>query len=154
MDLADLDLGYLAQFVGARINELVLDKARADGHGDLRQSHGYVVQHLVEGPKQITRLAQLLGVSQQAASKSVGELVALGYLTSTVSGDRRAREVALSAKGKAAVAQTRKTRARIESKLLAHHGHELARAKRLLAAVLEELGGADAVRARRVREPG
>jgi DNA-binding MarR family transcriptional regulator len=93
-------------------------------------------------------------VSQQAASKSVGELVALGYLTSTVSGDRRAREVALSAKGKAAVAQTRKTRARIESKLLAHHGHELARAKRLLAAVLEELGGADAVRARRVREPG
>ena len=38
-------------------------------------------------------LASLLGVSQQAASKSVAELVELGYLTSTVSADRRAREV-------------------------------------------------------------
>lgn len=152
MDLADLDLGYLAQFVGARINELVLAKAEEDGYGDLRQSHGYVVQHLIEGPKQVTQLAQLLGVSQQAASKVVGELVELGYLAMTVAGDRRARVVSLSAKGKAAVAATRKTRARIEAKL-AHHGGELARAKKLLAAVLEELGGGDAVRGRRVREP-
>ncbi|CAN5465683.1 MarR family transcriptional regulator [soil metagenome] len=153
MELADLDLGYLAQFVGARINQLVVNNVRAAGHVELRQSHGYVVQHLVEGPKYITQLAELLGVSQQAASKSVAELVELGDATSTVSADRRAREVALSAKGKAAVAQTRKIRAKLEQGLRASHRHELARAKHLLAAVLEELGGADEVRARKVREP-
>jgi len=149
----ELDLGYLGQFVGMRFNDLVLEKARAEGYGDLRYSHGYVVQHLIEGPKKVTELADLLGVSQQAASKSVAELVELGYLTSTVSADRRAREVALSERGRTALARARKTRAKIEQKLLAKHGAELVRAKALLAAVLEELGGAEVVRARRVREP-
>jgi DNA-binding MarR family transcriptional regulator len=149
----ELDLGYLAQFVGMRFNELVLERAEAEGYGDLRHAHGYVFQHLIEGPRRITELAERMGVTQQAVSKSVAELVELGYLTSDVGGDRRARQIALSKRGHAAVAQVRKTRARIEARVLAKHGAEVARAKALLAAVLDELGGTEAVRSRRVREP-
>lgn len=153
MGALDLDLGYLALFVGMRINELVLEQAHASGYGDIRQSHGYVFQHLVEGPKQVSELATLLGVSQQAASKAVAELVDLGYLERTVADDRRAREVALSDKARRAIAETRKSRAAIERRLVGTRGAEIARAKRLLASVLEDLGGADTVRARRVRAP-
>ncbi len=154
MDLADLDLGHLGQFVGGRFNELVLARARADGYDDLRHAHGYVFQHLIEGPKTVTALAKRLGVSQQAASKSVAELVELGYLEASAGDDRRAKQIALSQRGHAAIAQARKTRAALEAKLVRRHGAaEIARVKSLLARVLEELGGAAAVRERAIREP-
>jgi len=149
-----LDLGYLGQFVGGRFNELVLAKARDDGYADLRHAHGYVFQHLIEGPKTVTALAGLLGVSQQAASKSVAELVELGYLETSPGDDRRAKQIALSSRGHAAIARVRKTRAALEARLVKRHGAaEVARVKSLLARVLEELGGAAAVRRRAIREP-
>jgi DNA-binding MarR family transcriptional regulator len=153
VDLQALDLGYLALFVGQRINELVLDKLADDGFGDLRVSHGYVVQHLIGGPRTITELAGLLGVTQQAASKVVAELIELGYIESAVTGDRRARAISLSERGHASVAHTRKTRAKLQHKLVAKHGAAIDRTREVLAQVLDDLGGAPSVRARRVREP-
>jgi DNA-binding MarR family transcriptional regulator len=153
VDLVSLDLGYLAQFVGQRINDLVLEKLAAEGYGDLRVSHGYVIQHLLDGPRSITDLAARLGVSQQAASKTVAELVALGYLDAEPARDRRARSISLSERGRASVAVARKVRARLEQRLAGKHGAALGRARELLAKVLEELGGAEAVRSRSVREP-
>jgi DNA-binding MarR family transcriptional regulator len=151
--LAGLDLGHLALFVGQRINELVSEKLAAEGHGQLRNSHGYLFQHLILGPRTITDLAVRLGVTQQAASKAVAELVELGYLVATPSRDRRARAISLSERGRAAVAMARKFRARLEQRLATKHGAALAKSRELLATVLEDLGGADAVRARSVREP-
>ena len=153
IDLHSLDLGYLAQFVGQRINDRVLERLDAEGLGDLRISHGYVFQHLLEGPRTITDLAARLGVSQQAASKTVAELIALGYLASAPAPDRRARSIALSKRGRTAVSVARKARARLEQRLSAKHGAALAQARELLATVLEDLGGASAVRTRSVREP-
>jgi DNA-binding MarR family transcriptional regulator len=153
VDLTDLDLGYLAQFVGQRINDLVLEKLDAEGFGDLRVSHGYVIQHLLGGPRTISDLAARLGVSQQGASKTVAELVALGYLEASPARDRRARSISLSERGRASVAVARRLRARIEQRLASKHGSALAKARELLAKVLEELGGAEAIRSRTVREP-
>jgi DNA-binding MarR family transcriptional regulator len=153
LDLATLDLGYLAQFVGQRINELQLEKLAAGGYGDLRVSHGYVVQHLIGGPRTITELAGLLGVTQQAASKTVAELAELGYVDSAPGEDKRARAITLSPRARAALAVARRFRAGLERRLVARHGAALARAKVLLTTVLEDLGGAPAVRARRIREP-
>ena len=153
VDLGRLDLGYLAQFVGQRINDLVLARLSRGGYGDLRVSHGYVFQHLLDGSRTITELAAQLGVSQQAASKAVAELVALGYLSVAPAPDRRARAVALTDRARASVALARKARARIEQRLAARHGAALLEARELLALVLDELGGAAAVRARAVREP-
>jgi DNA-binding MarR family transcriptional regulator len=154
VDPAALDLGYLALFVGMRVNDLVLDRLHAGGFADARIAHGYVFQHLIEGPRSITELAKLLGVTQQAASKSVADLVARGYLKSTPGGDRRARQIELSERGRACIAFARDARARIERRLVARHGATIARTRALLADLLDELGGGDPVRARRIREPG
>jgi DNA-binding MarR family transcriptional regulator len=153
IDLAPLDLGHLAQFVGARVNELLLERLAAEGFGDLRTSHGYVFQHLIDGPRTISELARLLGVSQQAASKSVAELVTLGYLESAPDADKRARAIRLSARARASIAVSRLFRAKLEKKLTKKHGAALDEARALLASVLEELGGGATVRARAVREP-
>jgi len=69
VDLARLDIAYLGFFLGLRVNELVLEKGAAAGFRVMRESHGYVVQHLIESERSITELARRMNVSQQAASK-------------------------------------------------------------------------------------
>src|SRR4051794_15821912 len=74
VDPENLDLGHLALFVGYGVSEHVqraLDKA---GFGDVRFSHGFVFQHLLDGERTIGELADLMQVTQQAASKVVAEL--------------------------------------------------------------------------------
>lgn len=58
-------------------------RLHAAGHADLRTSHGYVVQHVVEGPRPVGEIATRMGITQQAVSKTVGELVGIGYLERT-----------------------------------------------------------------------
>ena len=45
---AGLDLAYLALFLGMRVNQLVLEHLKAAGFKNPRESHGYVIQHLIE----------------------------------------------------------------------------------------------------------
>ena len=148
-----LDIGYLSLFVGLRFNELVLDALLEAGFNGIRHAHGYVFQHLLLGPMAVTELAGHLGVTQQAASKTVAELEGLGYLEDTDSVDARVRRVALSARARAALQKTRSIRAGYQRRLTKKHGAEVARARGLLAAILEDLGGAQAVRTRKVRAP-
>jgi len=102
----------------------------------------------------VADLARRLDVSQQAASKAVAELVALGYLEDAPSHDRRARTVRLSKRGLSSIERARAIRGTLEQRLRKRHGPAtIERAKSLLARILEDLGGADAVRARRIRAP-
>lgn len=155
MDERALDLGYLALFVGYAFNQAVQAKLEERGFSGLRQSHGFVIQHLIDAPRTIGELAARLEVTQQAASKSVAELEALGYVErSPDEADARIRRVRLSERGQEVVAFTRRTRAALERRLAARHGESaLAQTRALLAEVLESLGGAAAVRARRVTMP-
>lgn len=150
-----LDLGYLALFVGQAMNTATQAALAQKGHADVRSSHGYVIQHLVAGPRPIGDVAERLGVSQQAASKSIAELEALGYVERLASpDDKRVTQAALTARGREVVAAGRKARAALEKKLVAAHGEKaLAAARATLAGVLATLGGAEAVRERRVRQP-
>lgn len=153
--LESLDLGYLALFVGQRVNEQVLEDIHAAGFTGLRHAHGYVFQHLLGGPRSISELAGLLEVTQQAASKTVAELEGLGYVEKTESDDARVRRVALSARGWAAVEKTRAVRAGLQKRFERQYGaRAVEEARKLLAEVLTSLGGAEAVRTRRVRAPG
>jgi DNA-binding MarR family transcriptional regulator len=93
----------------------------------------------------------LLGVSQQAVSKTVAELTAGGYVEIDVGDDARVRLVRLSARGHASVLASRRLREKLERRLAAKLGKKRAAALRgALAELLEELGGTDAVKARRV----
>lgn len=60
------------------IDDLHAELAR-QGHPELRPLHGFVLQ-AVGGGTTATELGQRLGISKQAAGKTVDRLVALGYL--------------------------------------------------------------------------
>lgn len=151
----ELDFGTLALFVGQASADRVQERLVAKGYDGVRISHGYVIQHLVAGDRSIGDLAERLGVTQQAASKVVAELEALGILEGRIDAtDLRRRRIALSERGRALVDEARRARRALEASLARKHGAEaLDACKVLLASVLEDLGGGDAVRVRRVRAP-
>jgi DNA-binding MarR family transcriptional regulator len=149
---ARLDLAQLALFVGMAANERVLARLTERGFVGLRTSHGFIVQHLLRGPQAVGQLATLLGVTQQAASKTIAELSRLGYVEDIPSADARVRTLRLSARGRAAVRAARACRSETERELGAAVGAgELEKARRVLVLALEQLGGSAAIRGRRVR---
>jgi DNA-binding MarR family transcriptional regulator len=149
-----LELTQLAFFVGAAANSWVLEQLQRAGGGALRQSHGYIVQHLIEAPRAVGELAGLLGISQQAVSKSLAELDRAGVIENVASPDGRVRRVRLSARGVESVQASRALRRKLERRLVRRCGGDaVAAAKRVLQRALEELGGVEAVKQRRVRPP-
>jgi DNA-binding MarR family transcriptional regulator len=151
----DLDVVTATFLAGSALNEEALRRLHARGYDGLRVRHGYVIQHVVEGPIPIGELAARLGVTQQAASKTVAELEALGYLERTADpADARVRRAGLSARGRAAVAETRRIRAEIGDELAAALGpRRVACLRKAAVDALTWAGGMDAVRSRRVAEP-
>ncbi|RVX41007.1 DNA-binding MarR family transcriptional regulator [Nonomuraea polychroma] len=152
----DLDTGTLALFVGFAAAEVVQQSLADQGFAGLRFAHGYVFQHLVggDGPT-VGELAPKLGVTQQAASKAVAELERLGYVERHADpGDARIRRAHLTRRGQEAVAAARRAREALEARLAGRGGkRRLEECRALLAELLDELGGAPAVRHREVRPP-
>jgi hypothetical protein len=130
----ELDVVTALFLSGLALNEEAVRRLGAAGHPELRISHGFLVQHVVDGPR------------------SIGELERLGYLERTPDpADARIRRVGLSARGVEAVARTREIRAGLEAELAELLGAQrVAELKETAWAVLEWTGGATAVRARRV----
>jgi DNA-binding MarR family transcriptional regulator len=155
VDPAQLDIGLLALFTGLAANERATAALNAAGFESLRFSHGFLFQHLIDGPRTISELAKLQEISVQAVSKTVNELVADGYLVATTdTADRRSRLISLSDRGWAAVKRARTARAR-QDKLLerALGADRIDTLRQDLADVLAALGGIDAVQVRNVRLP-
>jgi DNA-binding MarR family transcriptional regulator len=154
LKLSDLDLGYLGFFLGLRINELVMERGAAAGFRGLRESHGYLIQHLINAEPSITELANRMEVTQQAASKAVAELVGLGVVEVVNAEDGRMKRVRLSKHGNDIVRFNRRARQQVEKRLIAALGeNDYNRAKSLLEKCLESLGGTDRIKSRRVRQP-
>ena len=151
----DADLPLAALFAGWAMADEVQRRIAADGLDDLRMADGVVFQHLVPGPLVIGELAARLGVSQQAASKAVADLERRGYvLREADPADGRTRRAALTARGEAAIAAGRRHRAAVAAELAGRLSAErLEAARQAMVDVLEALGGAAAVRGRRVRPP-
>ena len=154
-DPAEADLSLASLFAGWALAEEVQRRLAADGHADLRFADGFVFQHLIGGPLPITALAQRLGVTQQAASKTAADLERRGYVARIRDpNDARARLVTLTARGNDAIEGARHHRAALADELAERLGpRRVEAARRLLLAVVGELGGADAVRRRQVRAP-
>lgn len=148
-----VDLATLSTLAGDVSSEYLLQRVRERGHPFVRISHGYVFQHLIVGTPTVSELAQLLGVTQQAASKAVVELEQLGYIVRQGdSGDNRVRRVTLTPAGRKAVEIGRDVRAVLEARMRELvGGADLDAAKRVIAVLLDEVGGIEAVRGRRVR---
>lgn len=125
------------------------------GLDDVRESDGYVFQHLVPGPLPVSVLAERLGVSQQAGSKAVADLERRGLVERTADpDDARVRQVVLSARGWAAVEGARRVRAELVAEVERVLGPTRRRRfERDLAEVLDHLGGLDVLLSRRLRAP-
>jgi DNA-binding MarR family transcriptional regulator len=154
INLDQLDLGYLAFFLGQRVNELVVGRLMRAGFRHVRESHGYVVQHLIERDRSISDLARRMGVTQQAASKMTAEMIRLGILEAKTALDRRAKVIRISNRGWESIRFGRRARAHIDRRLATLVGAKNYRSmKACLVECLTELGGVQRIRSRRVREP-
>ena len=153
-----LGLGYLGQFLGQRLGELVLANGKRKGFVRMRTSHGFVIQHLVETDQPISRtgseIARRMGVSQQAASKTIAELSRLGVVEVNPSIDRRAKHVSLSPRGWEAVQQARRYRVDLEERLKRNIGPKrYIETQKALRDCLISLGGVERIGSRRIRQP-
>jgi DNA-binding MarR family transcriptional regulator len=155
VEATDLDLATLASLTGPGAARLLLERLAEAGHPGVRVSHGYVFQRLVADEPTIGALAASLGITQQGASKQVGELEQLGYVERIATdGDQRARRVRLTAAGRAVVEAGRADRARLEAEVVARVGEDTVRAaKQALAALLDLAGLDDRIRTRSVPLP-
>ena len=152
--LNQLELPYLGFFLGLRVNELVMEQTWKAGFKGVRQSHGYVIQHLIESDRTITELAKRMDVTQQAASKMVAELIHLRLVEAVTDKDRRAKRIRLAQRGRACVQLGRGLRARIEKRLIrSAGGKNYEHAKATLLNCLQVLGGIERIRSRRIRAP-
>jgi DNA-binding MarR family transcriptional regulator len=154
-DPAEADLSLASLFTGWALADEIQRRLAADGFEDARFADGVVFQHLVSGPVTISTLAERLGVTQQAASKSVVDLEKRGYLRREPDpADARARQVVLTARGDAVIAAARKHRSALDAELRQALGdHQVEAARRLLVDVISRLGASPALRARAVRPP-
>ena len=120
----------------------------------IRYAHGFLIQQLVEGPRPVGEIAENLGVTSQAVSKTVRELEALGYVDRSADpADGRVRRVALTERGQAVLEAGRAIRAELNAELAAGAGRRARRGRRRHAPgrARGARGDARRRRARRVR---
>lgn len=113
----------LLLFAGFRsiIDELHAELARR-GHPDLRPAHGFALQAIGMNGATATEAGKRLGISKQAAGKTVDRLEVLGYVhRAGDDADRRRKLIRLTPRGIAALALSamifNDIRARWESEL-------------------------------------
>jgi DNA-binding MarR family transcriptional regulator len=145
-DLAILLTGA-ARVVSDRLGSAVV----RSGVDDMRSSFGFVIRALAERDRTLTELAELLGVTKQAAIKVVDEMQARGYVERTADpDDRRAKVIGLTPKAtkvrRAALSESRRLEAELREDLSAR---DVAAMRRVLSRLLERNGAlADATAGR------
>lgn len=147
-----LDLATVLGLLSDAVDRRVLLALTGTG---LRRGHGYLVQRLLAGPSTATELAEDLGISQQAASKAVSELVALGHVEPAPgTGDRRRRPYRLTRRGRRAVETARSVRLDFDDEVRsALGGTDFDAVLRSLAAALDALGLTSSALRSAVRPP-
>src|SRR3954471_10616084 len=95
------DLAILLVAANRCLNDRLVAAVRKAGAPDVRPACGFVTRAVAAEEPTVGRLAELLGVSRQAASKVADEMVARGYLLRRADpADRRRTRLRLGAKGR------------------------------------------------------
>jgi DNA-binding MarR family transcriptional regulator len=98
----------------------VIDEAHQQlaerGHPELRPAHGFALQAIGTFGATAADVGRRLGVSKQAAGKTIDRLTELGYVTrSTEAADRRRKLVRLTPRGSQALAMSAESFARVRT---------------------------------------
>ena len=113
-----IDFGILLGLAfRAFVDEMHADLA-ARGFDDLGRSYGYVFRMLGDGDRSLSELAALLGMTLPGAGKIVDEMERRGYVERRPDQvDRRVKHIALSRRGREALAAARAFHRRFEERL-------------------------------------
>ncbi len=119
----------------------------------MRPLYGYVIRAVAAETPTVGRLAELLGVTKQAASKLADDMCRAGFLERAPDpSDRRRASLTLGAGGRAVFARARRTSAATERALARRCGaSDVRAARRVLLALVEQDGALNDVMARRAR---
>jgi len=141
-------------------NRCVSDRlvaAVADAGGEaMRPSFGFVLRAVAAEQPTVSRLAELLAVTKQAASRLADDMVSLGYLERAGDpADRRRTRLRLSPAGERIRDRALSESRRMEDELREHFGETQVRHLRaLLIDLVERHGGAGELAGQRSRAPG
>lgn len=126
---------------------------RAAGIAGVRPAYGFVIRAVAAEEPTMNRLAELLDISKQAASKLAQQMVRGGFLVRvTDERDRRQTRLRLGAKGKRVRDQALATSAALERELRRAAGPaSVDGLRRALLDLLARQGGLEDVLARRAR---
>lgn len=97
------DLPLLLLAAAAEVTDAIHREVAAAGFGDIRPTHGFAFARMAPGGATVGEIAEHLGVTKQAASQLVEELVKKGYAERNPHpADARARLITLTERGWAA----------------------------------------------------
>jgi DNA-binding MarR family transcriptional regulator len=119
----------------------VIDEAHRElaerGHPGLRPGHGFALQAIGTFGATATEVGRRLGVSKQAAGKTIDRLTELGYVTrGEEEADRRRKLVRLTPRGREALALSAEAFGHVRSRWAAQLGPDrVARLEQYLRAV-------------------
>jgi DNA-binding MarR family transcriptional regulator len=153
MKTKEPDLAILLAAAYTAMTERLLDAMTSAGIEGMRPAFGFVIRAVAAEEPTINRLAELLEVSKQAASKLADDMVRAGFLErASHPDDRRSLRLQLSAKGRAVFDRARATSAEAERALRRSSGvADVETFRRVLLEFLEQHGALDDVLALRAR---
>jgi DNA-binding MarR family transcriptional regulator len=150
------DFAILITAANRCIADRLINAVAIVGGDRMRPSFGFVLRAVAAEQPTVSRLAELLGVTKQAASRLADDMVTLGLLErSELAGDRRHKRLHLSPTGQRirdrALAESRQ----MEDELRQRFGDtQVDTLRTLLVDFVERHGGGDELAARRSRASG
>lgn len=155
MDPQDPDLVILVAGAYTAVTDRLQRELAARGIDGMRPSYGFVIRAVHAERPTVSRLAELLEVTKQSASKLADDMIRAGFLTRVPDPDDRRRvRLELTDRGAAVRRSALKTSEKLEAELTAALGVRAVPAlRKALLALIEHENGLEAVAARRPRPP-
>ncbi|WCB95881.1 hypothetical protein DSM104299_04632 [Baekduia alba] len=155
MEPQEPDLVLLVAGAYTAITERLDREHAARALEGMRPSYGFVIRAVHAERPTVNRLAELLGVTKQSASKLADDMIRAGFLERAPDPDDRRRvRLTLSDRGNAVRLSALRTSAKLETELAEALGVRAVPAlRRALLALIDGEGGTEAVAARRPRPP-
>jgi DNA-binding MarR family transcriptional regulator len=153
--MTEPDFAILITAANRCVSDRLVAAVSTAGGEAMRPSFGFVLRAVSAEQPTVSRLAELLGVSKQAASRLADDMVSLGYLDRIGdAGDRRRTRLQLSATGERIRSRALKESREMEAELRHRFGDTQVRHLRaLLTDFVERHGGAQELAGQRSRAP-
>ena len=153
--MTEPDLAILITAANRCVADRLGEAVASAGGGAMRPSFGFVLRAVAAEAPTVSRLAEMLGVAKQGASRLADDMVALGYLERIGDPtDRRRTRLRLSPAGERIRARALAESHTMEDELRERFGDTpVQHLRALLTDFIERHGGAEELAAQRSRAP-